>query len=305
MTVFKWSTTAATNDDVDSTINWQEGQSPASVNNSARAMMAAIAKWRSDMSGLTSVGGTTTAMTFTSSQGFTALTDGLSFSAFMNVGSNGASPTMNVDGLGAKTIATVYGVAVGAGKLRGGAIYTFMYSGADDKWIVNGNPNSEFESGTKLLFRQTAAPVGWTKDTTYTNAALRVTSGTISQQATGGKEFSTLFASRTIAEANLPSHTHSWSGTTSSNGDHRHYSVANAGNGGDLSNDTDFMARFKNSASDSNYTLNGVTNEPTYCRTSNTGAHTHTVSGTTGGTGSGAALAFDVNFVDVIIATRD
>jgi hypothetical protein len=61
MTVFSWSTTAANNDDIDSTINWQEGQSPASVNNSARAMMAAIAKWRADMSGNLVTAGTSTA----------------------------------------------------------------------------------------------------------------------------------------------------------------------------------------------------------------------------------------------------
>lgn len=36
-----WSTTAADNDDADSNINWLEGQLPSTVNNSARAMMAA------------------------------------------------------------------------------------------------------------------------------------------------------------------------------------------------------------------------------------------------------------------------
>lgn len=38
-----WSTTAADNDDADSTINWLEGQLPSTVNNSARAMMAVLA----------------------------------------------------------------------------------------------------------------------------------------------------------------------------------------------------------------------------------------------------------------------
>ena len=40
MTLYKWSTTAANNDDIDSTINFQEGQSPGSLNNSSRAIMA-------------------------------------------------------------------------------------------------------------------------------------------------------------------------------------------------------------------------------------------------------------------------
>lgn len=38
-----WSTTAADNDDADSTINWQEGQAPSTVNNSGRSMMAVLA----------------------------------------------------------------------------------------------------------------------------------------------------------------------------------------------------------------------------------------------------------------------
>ncbi|PVX77160.1 hypothetical protein [Paraburkholderia unamae] len=40
-----WSQTAANNATADPAINWQEGQPPSSVNDSARAMMAAIATW--------------------------------------------------------------------------------------------------------------------------------------------------------------------------------------------------------------------------------------------------------------------
>ena len=42
MTLYKWSQTAASNAtaDPDPSINWQEGQAPSSVNDSARAMMA-------------------------------------------------------------------------------------------------------------------------------------------------------------------------------------------------------------------------------------------------------------------------
>src|SRR5712671_6740374 len=35
-----------------------------------------------------------------------------------------------------------------------------------------------FASGTRLLFQQTSAPTGWTKDTTHNDKALRVVSGT-------------------------------------------------------------------------------------------------------------------------------
>lgn len=43
-----WSTTAADNDDADTNINWAEGQGPETVNNSARAMMAAQAVFLRD-----------------------------------------------------------------------------------------------------------------------------------------------------------------------------------------------------------------------------------------------------------------
>lgn len=45
MALWQWSTTAANNATADSSINWQEGQAPSTVNDSARAMMAAIATW--------------------------------------------------------------------------------------------------------------------------------------------------------------------------------------------------------------------------------------------------------------------
>ena len=51
MTLYKWSRVAASDATADSSINWQEGQAPSSVNDSARAMMAATAKYRDDIAG--------------------------------------------------------------------------------------------------------------------------------------------------------------------------------------------------------------------------------------------------------------
>lgn len=63
---------------------------------------------------------------------------------------------------------------------------------------VNGAFNlTEFASGTRLLFQQTAAPTGWTKDTTHNDKAMRIVSGTV---GTGGTTaFSSVFASRTVS----------------------------------------------------------------------------------------------------------
>jgi hypothetical protein len=79
-----------------------------------------------------------------------------------------------------------------------------------------------FDSGTVMLFAQTAAPTGWTKDTSNNNnSALRVVTGTAS---TGGSvDFTTAFASQTpsgtvsvsgsagnttLSTPQIPSHTH-------------------------------------------------------------------------------------------------
>jgi len=48
-----------------------------------------------------------------------------------------------------------------------------------------------FTSGTKMLFQQTSAPTGWTKDTTHDNKALRVVTGTASSG--GSNTFSGAF----------------------------------------------------------------------------------------------------------------
>lgn len=56
--------------------------------------------------------------------------------------------------------------------------------------------NSEFSTGTRMIFGQTTAPTGWTKDTiNYNDHALRVVTGSAS---TGGTvDFTTAFASQT------------------------------------------------------------------------------------------------------------
>ena len=72
-----------------------------------------------------------------------------------------------------------------------------------------------FDAGTRMMFAQTSAPTGWTKDTTnYNNYAIRVVTGTAS---TGGSvDFTTAFASGlsdsavTLSTAQMPAHTHSY-----------------------------------------------------------------------------------------------
>jgi len=75
-----------------------------------------------------------------------------------------------------------------------------------------GNLASAFPAGTKLLFVQTSAPTGWTKDTDQNNKALRIVSGAAG--AAGSTPFTTVFGSgkitgsHALSTSQIPAHTH-------------------------------------------------------------------------------------------------
>ena len=277
MTMNKWSRTANSNSNADSTVNLPEGQAPGSLNDAARAMMAAIAKYRDDQAGMIASAGTSTAYTATSYQGFAALADGLSITLRMDE-TNGASPTLNVDSLGAKAIKSASGTAIGTGKLLAGGVYTFVYSTAVTAWIVHGvlAETEEIPGGTDMLFVQTAAPTGWTKVTTHNNKALRVVSGTASSGGTTA--FTSVFTSRTpsgsVGDRTL---------TLSTMPVHDHV----IGNGGNL---------ITSVATDGNSTAVGTAAQ-TSEESGGGNAHDHGFTGT--------AMDFAVQYVDVIIATKN
>lgn len=189
-----------------------------------------------------------------------------------------------------------------------------------------------FPAGTVMLFVQTAAPTGWTKSTTHNNKALRVVSGTAGSGGTSA--FTTAFASRTpagsvsssfssgsaasttatgsisvsggsvsattLTTTQIPSHNHGYStnwgsnynsGQTVNNGT----SAASSGTG------TLFTASIGSSGGGTSHT-HGFTN-PSASFTGT--AHTHTVSGSVSSSFSGTAMDFAVQYVDVIIATKN
>lgn len=76
-----------------------------------------------------------------------------------------------------------------------------FYDGA--AWQVVGIPK-----GTRMLFQQTAAPLGWTKDTTANldDTALRIVVGAVGSE-TGGLDFATLFAAAVTTDAVDPGNT--------------------------------------------------------------------------------------------------
>lgn len=148
-----------------------------------------------------------------------------------------------------------------------------------------------FPSGTVMIFRQTTAPTGWTKDTTaaINDGTLRTTTGTV---GTGGTvAFETAFASQAVAGTNaasgattltsaqIPSHTHTLKG-----GNHGAglvgYNAGATGACGLNSGSTLYAGHIGN--------------------TGDGGSHTHPAAAFTG-----TAINLDVKFYDVIIASKD
>lgn len=166
--------------------------------------------------------------------------------------------------------------------------------------LMAGRKLDAFNAGVTMLFRQSSVPTGWTKITTWNDAALRIVSGTPSQKADAGDEFTTLLGSRTIAQANLPN----VNLTAQSAGAHEHFLLANVAISSGSTVDADnYIARQATStgSSDFTYAMRPTATAATVGRSSSTGAHQHTVS--LGG--SGTPLPFDVNYVDVYLASKD
>jgi len=158
---------------------------------------------------------------------------------------------------------------------------------------INGVTNQGFPSGTKMLFQQTAAPTGWTKDTGSNDVALRVVSGTVGSGGTVA--FETAFASQTV-----PTHTLTTSELPSLN----HYHALKIRGGSGASGPVNQPTLNGTLSYDATiYEYDGSTvvsftgsNKQTYADPGNSGgadAHGH------------GSINLDVSYVDVIIATKD
>src|SRR5262245_29207346 len=135
--VINWNQTAATNATADSSVNWAEGQAPSSINDSARAMMASVARWRDDISGSLTTGGSSTAYSVTANQDINTLA-ALDKQILMIVPhvTNGADPTLAVNGLTAKQIRSATGTNVPTGSLVAGTPYLLIYFNTAGEFIV-------------------------------------------------------------------------------------------------------------------------------------------------------------------------
>jgi hypothetical protein len=131
-----WSTTALTNAGADSAINWAENQDPASVNNSARSMMAAEAKHLDDVGGALVAGGTANALTVTTNQGLSAthLAAGLRLLIRATLANTASAVTFAPDGLTAAPVKMSDGSALTTTSIKSGMYLDLVYNAVASEW---------------------------------------------------------------------------------------------------------------------------------------------------------------------------
>jgi microcystin-dependent protein len=121
--------------------------------------MASVAKYRDDVNGSISTGGTSTAYTLTSNQSVGITTYGVV--ALIPHTTNGATVTLNVDGAGAKPLRQAPGVELPAGVLVQGTPYTATYYTSNSgEWILHGFYGNTYglQVGMGLNYLSSTAP---------------------------------------------------------------------------------------------------------------------------------------------------
>lgn len=156
-----WSTTASSNGAADSAINLAEGQTPASLNDAGRAVMAGVKGWANQITGAKTSGGSANAYTFTSDSvaAVTSLAAGRALVFVANHTNSGAA-TLNVDGIGATAIRKGGAqTALSANDIVANGVYHVVYNGT--YWILL-NPESGAVSAQPLDATLTAlAALSW------------------------------------------------------------------------------------------------------------------------------------------------
>ena len=156
-----------------------------------------------------------------------------------------------------------------------------------------------FPSGTLMLFQQTAAPTGWTKQTTHNNKTLRVVSGTASSG--GSVDFTSVFtnqtptissslsaAATTLTTSQLASHAHAIGSSMYTN---EFYSTYTSGNVMIVDGGGPYVVG----------STPGITRNSGVSNVGGGSSHTHAVTGSI----TSSAIDLSIQYVDLIIAAKN
>ena len=144
--ISQWTTTAATNNAAPPD-GFPEGQAPSTVNDAAREVMAAVARFFQDTQGTLVSAGTGNTYTLTTNTGNALLAD-QSLLVFSADRANTGAATLNVDTLGAKNL-QIGGANIASGDLVTDTLVSVAYNATNDTYDIL-NMLSAAQLSTKL-----------------------------------------------------------------------------------------------------------------------------------------------------------
>ena len=259
--------------------------------------------------GATITGNVAVTGTLSSTSTLTVSGGGASITGGLTVPSGGAAITGNSTVTGTLTATSTLTAQNGLTVSAGGAGITGTLT-ANSGVNVTGTVTAttftgawtNLPGGTVMLFVQTAAPTGWTKSTTHNDKALRVVSGSVSSG--GSVAFTTAFASQgvsgtvgsyTLTTADIPAHSHPATSTVTDPGHFHNYDKVSTTAQAVGGSGSSYFTATTATATDTKTT--GITVATTTSNTGSGGGHSHSFTGT--------AINLAVQYVDVIIATKD
>jgi hypothetical protein len=222
-------------------------------------------------------------------------------------------------------------VTLSSGDVTGALGYTPYNSTNPSGYITNGAATA-FPAGTVMMFVQTSAPTGWTKSTAHDNKALRVVSGTAGSGGTVA--FTTAFASQAVGGSvsvgvsagslsvgvgTLATGSTTVSGsvggtTLSTNEIPSHLHLSTIGYIGTYGGEFGGGGFYGGGGSSTKDNVRATGGGASHSHSFSGNGHTHTVTGSpslsgspsiTSATFSGTAINLAVQYVDVIIATKN
>lgn len=191
-------------------------------------------------------------------------------------------------------------------------------------WRSSPSSGDNFPTGTRLLFQQAAAPLGWVKeaDSAYDDIAIRITTGSFSGRTNGQAFTACMTTGRTTADKTAGGTiSNTTAGGTISNttaggtvgnhalsvaqlAKHRHDVPASSSSGSNqhIVNDVTmkfytYYTSYAGSGSNHSHGFTGTSHDHTFTGT----AHGHTFTGTA----HNHSIDLDINYVDCIIAIKE
>lgn len=123
--------TDASNTGTAANAGWPESMPPSDVNNSARALEGMLARFYADNNGSISTTGSSSTYVLAASRVVAAYAAGDTYLVKFNHANAAGASTINVDGLGAKSIVKNQGTALVAGDIPANMIGLISYDGTN------------------------------------------------------------------------------------------------------------------------------------------------------------------------------